>query len=876
MLEDKYAGLSDIVKFALWLIGICVLFVSTDSLKRWDQLLYDSQLRWQTRPVPEDVLIVAVDEASLATFGRWPWRRDIHAQLINRLTKEHVRVIAMDFIFAEPDARYPEDDAALAKAIKENGKVILPILGEQTRQGSPIHETLPIPQLISSAAGLGHIHIELDSDGIARSVYLKAGLAKPSWPAFSLATLQLLEPDRWRQIPGVTQRRAVEEYGSLTWVRDHHVKIPYYGGPGHFSAISYADVVAGKYPKGLFENKIVFVGATATGLGDSLPTPVSGLAQAMSGVEINATIFSAIRANILIEELSTVWRYVGSLLLILLPVLFYPVLRPKLAWIFTLALFVLALVLVVGMLRLAHIWFPILPVLVTYLVGYPLWSWRRLEFTMHYMDNAITLLHQQRGVITTQDKIDNDEVFQFLRQWIPLSGLTLFDVNGKALYCNGDITASEPVVCKNFCAWETLDGEHYWYKIKLQQAIYHVGVLWRHDRYPNSQQTNAIYQFVLKLTPSSQITPKTTLEVLQSRTQQVQQATNEMLKMKRFVEVALDQLADAVLVFNSYGQIVLSNKKARSIFDSVSTAQTLDGKGIWVILQSLITKEQIQWSGVLNNFFQRNEPMQIQARVGQDMDVLVNLSPMYVDNPEVYDTVIVNIFDISQLVGSERRRKEALSFLTHDLRSPLSSIINLTELMLLPQEEQNFTKNTTRIKNFALRAVELAEEFIQIARIEENEIVQFERIDLIDVASNALDQVWEGAQAKSIQLKRVFELTQCVFYGDAKLLERAFINLLGNAIKYSKEKTNVMFAIEQQANRVVCRVADEGFGIPKEDIPYILDRFRRVEKSIHSSVQGLGLGLAFVKVVVERHRGSIHIDSIPGVGTKIEISLPLA
>ena len=115
---------------------LLLIFVGIVSYKnilwRFDNLIYDAQINFFSTPASEQVVIIGIDEKSLNFFGRWPWRRKIHAQLLNKLSEVESKAIGLDLIFAEPDLMHPGDDELLAKAIKNNGRIVLPIVFEQS------------------------------------------------------------------------------------------------------------------------------------------------------------------------------------------------------------------------------------------------------------------------------------------------------------------------------------------------------------------------------------------------------------------------------------------------------------------------------------------------------------------------------------------------------------------------------------------------------------------------------------------------------------------------------------------------------------------------------------------------------------------------
>lgn len=371
------------VLFGLFLLCLCLLLICVSSpLKRWDLTVYDLFSGLLQRPAPADILIVAVDEHSLAVEGRWPWPRRLHARLIDILSRGGAEVIGLDILFAETSTDSRVDDLLLSEAIRKSGRVILPLVNETSRQGEALKLTRPLPLLVEAAAGLGHVDVELDQDGIVRHAFLKAGLGRADIPAFSLAMLKLTAPASEENLPGLRH----PEPGSISngiWVRDYKILIPFAGPPGHFRRISYADVLAPGFDPSVFKDACVFVGVTALGLGDGLPTPVSGNSVSMPGVEFNATLLDTLRNHLAILPMSVAQQVILGWILVLVPVFLYPRFRAG-GSLITAALFVLlTLAISFLFLRFFQLWYPPVAVLATTVLGYLLWSWRRLKWTVN-------------------------------------------------------------------------------------------------------------------------------------------------------------------------------------------------------------------------------------------------------------------------------------------------------------------------------------------------------------------------------------------------------------------------------------------------------------------------------------------------------------
>ncbi len=385
---------NDRLSTALILLLVALLTTYSGVLNRVDNLLYDLGQRLHTRPPPADLVIVAIDENSLSKLGRWPWSRRLHAALIDQLKDDGARVIGLDLVIAEPDTADQPADAALAESIRRAGNVVLPVLLESSRVNGQLLETLPLPQLLEQAAALGRVHVELDQDGIARSIYLWEGVGTPAWPHFAqavLATAGELPPSLSSTPPVVAAAMP------FALVRQTPRRITYLGPPGHVQTLSYVQALTGEFAPGTFRNKIVLVGATAAGMGDLLPTPVSGLRQPMSGVEIHANALESMRSGRLMEAVSPAITLVMAALLALTPLLWLSRLNPLGGLVASGAWFVAVAGAAISLPVVAHAWMPVAGALLTILLAYPLWSWRRLESAGRFLDHELKRLRQELG-----------------------------------------------------------------------------------------------------------------------------------------------------------------------------------------------------------------------------------------------------------------------------------------------------------------------------------------------------------------------------------------------------------------------------------------------------------------------------------------------
>lgn len=401
---------------ALVLAGAVAICEYNDWLRRWNWLLYDVLLQGDTQEPPDDLVIIAIDQQSLARLGRWPWSRRVHSDLLRILQAGQARIIVFDLLFAEPQTQDLGADRAFVASVKASGRVVLPVVGEQLAVSGYLAETLPFPELAQAAAALGHIDLELEVDGQARYVFLSGGIHTPSWPHLALAALQLAEPDvDWLARQRTTWPRVTHSGNRLAWTRDHRAGIPYIGPPRQFARVSYVDVLEGKIKPETFKDHIVLVGATATGLADGVPTPLSGHDELMPGVEAVANVFQGLRQGRMIRPLGLELQVFSSTVFVLLLGLLLSYLIDHRHRVLALALVAVPVLLSALLYGSVRLWFEPMSATLVLAVAFVFLQWRELRqvvsaFTGERMRAAVTLRTLAEAVIT----IDEDGAITYL------------------------------------------------------------------------------------------------------------------------------------------------------------------------------------------------------------------------------------------------------------------------------------------------------------------------------------------------------------------------------------------------------------------------------------------------------------------------------
>ncbi len=860
--------LSRHLSFALTLLVITLGLVYGDWLQRVDLLIYDTHQQYMERPPPDDIVIVGVDEYSLSQLGRWPWPRRTHAQLLDALTRAGTKAVMLDIIFTEPDPYDMTGDRLLAQAIRRNGNVVLPVLFEQRYIGGQLIETLPLPELIASARSLGHAHVELDADGITRSVYLKEGLGDAYWPHVSLSLLELTGT-----VPSILpgQPNPGSDTPTLNVLqRGNHVMTPYAGPPGHFTHISFAKLIE-ESPLSTellatLENKIVLIGATASGLGDLLPTPVSALNHPMSGVEINANIFDALRHGLIIEPVTLSTRLLLSGLIALLPVLLFPRLSPRAALLMSAVLISGTLALTSVLLARLHLWFPPAPVLLALIFAYPLWSWRRLEYANQFLSQELKRLNEEPALLSSQRR-DTESTMAFIKNVIPIKAWSLYQGTSHCVTHWGE-RLSPPTGPPPEHSNTT------WHRIQPDTNDYWLGIAMALPRPPTAEESrlmlDVIHPYLDEETPAA----TAPIELFEERVMQLQQAENRIRTMRRFLDDSLNQMSNGILVINNLGQIVFINAKALSYLNIEASPQTLRDEPVIPLLDAIGIEGIEQWPQLLARTLVNASTTQAHGHTPKGLDLLIQINPLSLEQHHI-NGVIINLSNISVIRANERQRLETFSFLSHDLRAPLTSLLALVEVSR-NQPQQNINEEfLKRVEMYANRTLTLADDFLQISQLEHRVDLKFEAVDIGMIAANAIDAVWDDSSRKKIKVSDQIPPDPIYVRGDPGLLERALLNLLNNAIKYSEEGATVTLTIKVIEETVHCCIKDTGFGIPQEALGQIFERYFRIDNAGHSNIPGSGLGLSFVKSVIEKHNGSIEVESEAGKGSQFCIRLAL-
>lgn len=218
-----------------------------------------------------------------------------------------------------------------------------------------------------------------------------------------------------------------------------------------------------------------------------------------------------------------------------------------------------------------------------------------------------------------------------------------------------------------------------------------------------------------------------------------------------------------------------------------------------------------------------------------------------------------------------KMRKEFSANVSHELKTPLTSISGYAEIMKSGMvNREDMIAFSERIYNEACRMITLIDDIIKLSKLDEDSMeVEWENVDLYELCHEIIDRL--GMSAKKRNVKMELSGEPVVYFGVRQMLDEMIFNLCENAIKYNVSGGKVSLWVGSTPEGIKVIVEDTGIGIPKEQQERVFERFYRVDKSHSKETGGTGLGLSIVKHAAIFHHAQIHVDSEVGKGTRMEV-----
>lgn len=353
-------------------------------------------------------------------------------------------------------------------------------------------------------------------------------------------------------------------------------------------------------------------------------------------------------------------------------------------------------------------------------------------------------------------------------------------------------------------------------------------------------------------------------------TEKLKDTLSEISSEKSKMETILNYMADGLIAVNLQGEVIHANPSARRMLN--------------LSRDELIREPYDDFIGELNEkltlaYLDEHNPDWMGSEILRVKDSIyqANFAP-FKDEKGDKSGIVMVLQDITERQKLDNMRKEFVANVSHELKTPLTSIKSYTETLLEGAlDNREMAEQFLRVINSeADRMARLVRDLLQLSSLDYKQVKWNKKdADLVQIVKNSVFKLYMTAKNKKQKMTLITSEDKMMGYFDSDRIEQVILNVITNAIKYTPDGGEIKVFLERVGNQSIIRVTDNGIGIPKEDIPRLFERFYRVDKARSREMGGTGLGLSIAKQIIEAHEGRIWIESVYGEGTEVIIQLPL-
>ncbi len=346
---------------------------------------------------------------------------------------------------------------------------------------------------------------------------------------------------------------------------------------------------------------------------------------------------------------------------------------------------------------------------------------------------------------------------------------------------------------------------------------------------------------------------------IEHQRQRIQDQVDELYQKQKEFSAVTGGMKEGLILLDKLGRILSINSAASDLF---SAEGNCIGKDFLAVSQNLEIQDLILSA---QNGHHAEKVIALNGGNYQ-----IDVSPILSDQQT--EGIVIFAFDVTEREEAEQQRREFSANVTHELKTPLQTIIGSAELMeeglVKPEDLKSFAG---RIRKESQRLLALINDILRLSQLDEGKEFPAERVNLRLLAQEVKSSLAPAAAAADVTF---IVRGEAVMTGVRRMLYEIIYNLCDNAIRYNNKGGWVDVFLSQEDNGTRLIVSDTGIGIPKADQPHVFERFYRVDKSHSRETGGTGLGLSIVKHAALLHHADISLESNPGKGTRISIFFP--
>jgi len=350
----------------------------------------------------------------------------------------------------------------------------------------------------------------------------------------------------------------------------------------------------------------------------------------------------------------------------------------------------------------------------------------------------------------------------------------------------------------------------------------------------------------------------------------LRKSLSDISREKSKVEAIVNYMTDGVIAVDKKGKIIHINPKALQLLD---TELSIDHS--WSFDEVIVGyNENLRIEDISNSY---DDWVGSDIIYIEDTIIKVNFAPFENDSDEVAGLIFV-LQDVTQIERLDKMRREFVANVSHELKTPLTSIKSYVETILdgLVDDRETTMQFLKVVDSEADRMTRLVRDLLQLSNFDTHEMkFRFFENNFIELVRNAIVKLEVTARKKEHKIKLITDVQSLNGIFDYDRMEQVILNILSNAIKYTPENGLIEIFVLNFNDEVLIKISDNGLGIPEDDISRIFERFYRVDKARSRQMGGTGLGLSIAKEIIEGHDGEIKIVSEMDKGTTVSISIPI-
>lgn len=355
---------------------------------------------------------------------------------------------------------------------------------------------------------------------------------------------------------------------------------------------------------------------------------------------------------------------------------------------------------------------------------------------------------------------------------------------------------------------------------------------------------------------------------------QIMDSTIEEVEYKHLQLTSIvKSISHGILAIDVKGNILLINDIAKEML-KCDVKANVEGSNFKFIVKDKNILE------IFHKYVGSTQNEVIELDIRDNLVYRIKIDPVYLqDSKHAIIGSIINIEDITELVKLENMRRDFVANVSHELKTPLTSITGFVETLKINDDIDKDTRNhfLDIIEKESNRLKGLIEDILLLSSIENGQDLSYEQVKLFDVFKEVYEITQYIASSKNITASYNFEDKDVHILAVRDNVKQIFLNLVDNGIKYTPEngRIEVLQHYDENKQNIILEFKDNGIGIPKESLNRIFERFYRVDKARSRDIGGTGLGLAITKHMVKSLGGTIEVESILGVGSDFIVTIPL-